>query len=393
MGGDSLIEIVERTLEFSKDRDYVGYDKADGMSSKILKNLPINNKWIDLAFQESVKRAPVNIRPLLLVEKKRSYKGTALFSMANLNTYKLTDNSNYLEESRNLADWLIQNRNRNYRGFCGGHQHPLQGLNKKSKAGGADIVSTSYAVKALLSMGKKSSETEYLQKAKTSYEFVRKDLDYTENDLGAKITYKPNSRGTSYTLNANALGARLLIDLYSQFSNEKFKESGRKILDYVVSNQTEDGGWMYTDPPSSSHLNKDNYHNGFILESLLRYQEINGSNRYEESIEKALQFYKDVLYNEDGSPNWDENNEYPKDTHAAAQGIIVFTKAGELEFAKKIIDWTLDNLYAGDGQFYYQKRKFYTKKFTLMRWCQAWMAYANSKYLNEMMEKSKKTRC
>jgi len=31
--------------------------------------------------------------------------------------------------------------------------------------------------------------------------------------------------------------------------------------------------------------------------------------------------------------------------------------------------------------FYYQKNKFYTKRFTLMRWCQAWMAYAMSEYL------------
>lgn len=39
------------------------------------------------------------------------------------------------------------------------------------------------------------------------------------------------------------------------------------------------------------------------------------------------------------------------------------------------------SLHAGSGRFHYQVRRFGTKPITLMRWCQAWMAYALAVYL------------
>jgi hypothetical protein len=70
------------------------------------------------------------------------------------------------------------------------------------------------------------------------------------------------------------------------------------------------------------------------------------------------------------------NQVYPMDVHGAAQGIITFALAGDLEFASRIAHWTIRHLYKGDGNFMYQRTRFYTKRFTLMRWCNAWMARA-----------------
>jgi len=122
----------------------------------------------------------------------------------------------------------------------------------------------------------------------------------------------------------------------------------------------------------------DSHHNGFILESFLRHRDVTGSDRYAETLERGMAFYRETLFEESGAPNWDESSSYPRDIHAAAQGIVLFSAAGETRFASRIIDWTLSELYAGDGRFYYQKRRFYTKRFTLMRWCQAWMAFAGA---------------
>ncbi|MHC5156083.1 MAG: hypothetical protein ACYSO3_08195 [Planctomycetota bacterium] len=78
------------------------------------------------------------------------------------------------------------------------------------------------------------------------------------------------------------------------------------------------------------------------------------------------------------------------DIHGAAQGVITFSKAAAKQpqlrhEAQKILDWTLANLYdATQSRFYYQKTKCWTKRFTLMRWSQAWMCYAISEYINRM---------
>jgi len=383
---ESTVQILKESLNYSKKRYYKGYDYWDGMSSKLPKKLPLENKWVNIAVQETIKRAPVNIRPFLLVEKRKNPLGISLFILANINAYELTKNEEYLKEASDLTQWLIENRSEGCEGFCLGHSHTTQGRKSKTSAYTPNIVSTSYGVKALIEIHNYFPEKNYDEIAYSSTDFIFKELDYREDGGEAKIKYYTTDSDASYTLNSNALGGRLLIDLYSKFPDDNLINSATKIFYYVISKQTKIGGWMYRDPPSSSHLNMDNFHNGFIIESLLRYKEVTNSDRYDKALKKSLKFYREVLFNRDGSPNWDEKSKYPKDIHASAQGIITFTEAGDLDFAKKILDWTLDNLYAGDGQFYYQKRRFYTKKFTLMRWCQAWMAYAISKYLIERSE-------
>jgi hypothetical protein len=372
---DDIGELLAETLAYARDREYTGWDYFDGMSSRVRKRLPIENRWLNLAFQEGIKRAPINLRRLLLVEKRRNYKGTALFTLANLAAFDRLGEDRYHQEALALADWLIANRTRGYAGFCGGHQHATQDLHTRRPAKTPGIVSTGYAVRALLAAAR--FDPMYAEVAETALPFVFEDLNYRETATGARIDYHASANGEDpIVLNANALGARLLLDLHHHDPRTRLRERAERVLDYVVAEQTDAGGWMYTDPPDASHLSMDNHHNGFIVESLLRHRAVTGSDRYADALERGLSFYRNTLFEDTGAPNWDEGSQFPRDIHAAAQGIVTFSEAGDTEFARRILEWTCDNLYAGDGQFYYQKRRFYTKRFTLMRWCQAWMAFA-----------------
>jgi len=127
----------------------------------------------------------------------------------------------------------------------------------------------------------------------------------------------------------------------------------------------------------------DSHHNGFIIESFQRYRDVVGSDRYAETLESALSFYRNELFEPDGAPNFDEQNAYPRDIHASTQGILVFTREGEFDRAMRIVDWVLEHMQVRRGQFYYRAYKYHTKRVTLMRWCQAWMAYAVSELLVE----------
>jgi uncharacterized protein YyaL (SSP411 family) len=349
------------------------------MSSKILQSLPVDNKWLNLAFQEGCKRAPINIRPLLLVEQRQNHQGTALFSLAYSNLYDLTGRREFAEESSELSDWLLDNRIEGHDGYCGAHPHEIQDLSKKTSAHTADVVSTSYGVKALLQTPARSSK--YEQTARTAADFLRNDLEYSREPVGASINYKPCFSPDHVTLNANALGARLLLDIYERFEERSLLNLAENLLRYVADKQTHAGGWVYREPPDASHVSMDNYHNGFIIESFLRHRELVGRSMFGDTLDTAVQFYRDQLYEDTGAPRWDEQHTYPRDIHAAAQGIVTFTKANRDEFAERVLDWTIENLYAGDGQFYYQQTRWQTKRFTLMRWCQAWMSYALSVYL------------
>jgi hypothetical protein len=382
-------EVLEKTLGYARERDYTGWDYGDGMSSRLLQALPVENKWLNIAVQETIKRAPVNVRPLFLVEQRRNYKGTALFTMASLTAHELglgeVTGVDYEREARDLTEWLVAERTPGYAGFCGAHRHEIQHLDKKGLPSWPDMVSTSYAVRALLAAhdaGLDTGETDYSEVVRSVADFIDEDLEYEEIEEGARMKYVPTWSSEHYTLNAVALGGVTLLELGARFGGDH-RERGEKLLDYVVSRQQPEGGWMYRDPPSASHLSMDSHHNGFVIESLLRHRELTDSDRYADVLDDALAFYREDLFEADGAPNWDESNRYPRDIHAAAQGIIVFSRAGEFAAAERVIDWVLGTLYAGNGKFRFRQERLYTKRVTLMRWCEAWMAYALATYLDQ----------
>jgi hypothetical protein len=274
---------------------------------------------------------------------------------------------------------LLDNQCRGYSGFCGGHQHRLQHLNGRiGEPSEPDIVSTSYAVRALLS--DPLGEDRYAEAARSAARFVVEDLDYRTVEDGAIIDYHMNHGNEYYTINAGALGARIFLDLYARFGEPEYLHRATAVLDHITGLQTDIGGWTYRDPPEASHLSMDSHHNGFVIECFQRYAEVADGDRYDDTIQEGMAFYRS-LFDDDGAPDFDEKSAYPRDIHAATQGILVFSYAGEFDRACQIIKWVVENLYAGDGRFYFRKHRLYTQRVTLMRWCQAWMAYAMSEYL------------
>jgi hypothetical protein len=389
---DRVLAVLADVLAYARERDYTGWDYADGMSSRLLRAVPVENRWLNLAVQETIKRSPVNVRRLALVEQRRNYKGAALFAVANLTAADLlgdraspraggTARSNgvdYRAEAASLATWLVENRCEGYSGYCGSHRHEIQELDGRRHPSDADVVSTSYGVRALLAASE--LDRRYAAVARSAAAFVHEDLDYTECEAGARINYATCDGDEHFTHNAIALGARLLLDLHVATGARTYRRDAERLLDYVVAHQTDRGGWMYREPPSASHLSMDNHHNGFIVEVLHYHEELTDAGRYADALSNAMTFYRETLFEDSGAPNWDESNAYPRDVHAAAQGIIVFSYAGDLSFASRIVDWTLSNLYAGDGRFYFRQHRWFTRPIVLMRWCEAWMAYALSQY-------------
>lgn len=412
-GDDSAFDatvagVLVRTLRFAREREYTGWDYWDGTSSRLLRALPVQHKWLTIAVQEGIKRAPVNLRPLFRVEKRRNFKGTALFALANRTVAGLNDRAagsdsgvsfhgdvpdvdregdgepvpavDYAAEAESLARWLIENRVRGFHGFAGSHRHEMQELDGKRYPNEGDVVSTSFGVKALLRLA--DADPEFAEVAKTAADFVVEDLGYAEREDGATIHYATCDAGKEYyTINAVGLAGRLFLDLYDRSGDETYLERAERLLDFVVAHQEPEGGWKYRVPADASHLSMDNHHNGFVVECLVRHREVTGSDRYAEALERGYEFYKEVLFEPDGAPNWEEDAAYPRDIHAAAQGILVASWMGDFAFARRIIAWTFEHLYAGDGRFWFRQQRFYTKRITLMRWGQAWMAYALSEYL------------
>jgi len=407
------VSLLGETLAYARDRDYRGPDYGDGMSSRLLDVLPVESTYCNLTVQEVIKRAPVDLRPLFRVDERRNFMGTALFVMANMTAGDLLDAGDprvagagrrsspddgsapdrgnapddgsapdgreppdYESEARTLADWLVDARIEGQAGYCGGHSHDLQTLDGVVEVGTPGIVGTAYAVKALVRADGRF-DRDYAGVVRTAADFVFEDLNYGPAEgVGATIDYKPSESDDYTTINAVALGARTLVDLFDRFPESRLQEGASELLRYVASQQTPAGGWHYRDPASASHLSMDSHHNGFVIEAFQRYRAVTGSDEFDDTLSHGLAFYRDTLFDADGAANFDETGPYPRDIHAATQGALVFAYAGETDFARRILDWALETFYVGGGRYFFRKHRFHTKRVVLMRWCVAWMAYA-----------------
>ena len=381
------LQICQEAFNWARQRDFRGYSKFDALNSPFLWFLSAHSVFLRKAFVFALSRSPVNIRPLLSVRKKQNPKGLALFARCALNLYTLTGQEEYKHQAGKLIELLLTiSQKDKFSGHCWGYEHPWQNIAFFIPPYEPNSVVTCAAAEAFLKAYAVFGQQEYLDVCTSVADFLLNDL--TQIDVG------PNRLCRSYDLhsgwkviNVNAFIAAYLAKLYTVTKNETYKEVAEKTMRWVIDTRTPDCAWYYTDPPEASRITIDNYHTGFVLDSIQEYLEVFENSEYQRVWQQGLDYYQKNLFLSDGTPKWMYNKPTPHDIHGSAQGIITFSKAAAIESeqmgqAAKILNWTLENMYdARQARFYYQKTPRWTRRFTLMRWSQAWMCYAISEYL------------
>ena len=377
-------DILRAVLARGETENYAGYSKFDALSSPIVNALSFQRTLPRLVWTQIVSRSPVNVRPLLRVPKEVNPKGVALFARANLTLYERTRDESACQRARTCLEWLLQNDSRRllaatYHGACWGYNHAWQGLGFYLPRHYPNCVVTVFAADALLHGYCVLGDERYLDTARSSADFILNDLTVFSETADEKcIAYVPNIPRQYVVINNNALAAAFLAKLGAVTHETELTQQARKMIRFVVNARTAYDAWYYTTDPNQSHIAHDNYHTGGILDALGEYADATGDAEYHSVYARGLAYYKANLFMKNGAPKWMNNQTYPLDIHGAAQGILSFALAGDLEFARTIADWTIENLYKGNGNFSYQKFWFYTNRFTDMRWCNAWMARALS---------------
>jgi rhamnogalacturonyl hydrolase YesR len=376
---NEIEQVLEQTYHWSRTRDYCGHTKHDALNSPLLMATLGWSKWTRILAIQGVMRFPVNLRSLLFVRKTVNPKGLALFTMGLLDRYRFTGDRRHLEEAQALLARLLELRSPgNWTGLCWGYPYPWQDLGFFAPPHTPNAVVTCFVGEAFLEAYRETGNTQYLETVKSAARFLLNDLrvlkDTAEELCLAYMPLPMSMRVMDVSILIGALLAQ--HDLLARENTHQ--QPARRLLNYVIGQQTAYGAWYYTDPADASPIRHDNYHTGFILDALWRYMQASNDRNWMQHYRHGLEFYAQHLFNSDGSPRWMSDRDYPHDIHGAAQGIITFSRHRE-EYpgkAESIARWALDNMYHGSGRFYYQQGRIYKKRFTLMRWCNGWMARA-----------------
>jgi hypothetical protein len=273
-------------------------------------------------------------------------------------------------------------------GPCWGYFWDWQDLGFFAPFGSPNCVVTTFVSQALLDGFEITGNKRWFQLAADSINFIRRDLKVLyEDDTMKCVSYIPEKSVTMAVMDVSALAGALMARVARHKQDKSLFVEARKLVNYVVDKQTSEGAWYYTHPPEDSPVKIDNYHTGFILDAILDYELATGDESFRPAYRRGLEFYIRNLFLEDGAPKWMSNKVYPFDIHGAATGIGTFSRAAcyqksaYLQDAQRISTWALGNMQSPQGYFYYQKHKYWTTKFTEMRWCNAWMTYGLSNLL------------
>jgi len=368
--------ILKQVLHWSREQNFRGYNKHDGLNSPVLKLLLGWGKWPRIIAIQSVMRSPFNIRPLLGVRQTYNPKGLALFCQGLLDMQRTTKDEQYLKAAELLFDTLMNIKSPgNWSGNCWGYHYPWQDPGFYAPINTPNAVVTSFVCEAFLDGYEITGNSGYLDAVAGAIDFFLNDLTVLKHSSDELcLAYMPLPMTMRVMDVSILIGA--VIARYCKYSgNTAQLETAAKLVKYVVNQQTNYAAWFYTDPPGDSHITHDNYHTGFILDALSRYMEATGNTSFLDNYNSGLEYYADQLFNDDGSPRWMNDRDFPHDIHGAAQGIITFSRH-QTEYpglAEKIAAWALKKMYHREGRFYYQETAYFRKRFTLLRWCNAWM--------------------
>lgn len=383
-GGDVALDVCRSALAWADGRDYAGYDPYDGLNSRLLGRFATN--WLTrLLLTHAVHKAPVNVRPLVGVPRERNPMGVALFASAYLDLYEAAGREDDRTSAEQLLGWLRDNQSPAFEEASWGYNFDWQNARKfHLPAGHPCVVVTVFCARAFLTHYRRTGDEASLATAREATRFLERHINTVTVDGYEAYTYTPYD--SFVVVNANALAADLHYRVARTTGDADARRRAEELFSFVVDAQTDEGAWYYSAPASQSHLAVDNFHTGFVLESLRDYARDRGGEPAA-AYDRGMTFYRERLFEPDGAPKFDHETAYPRDVHAAAQGLITLSGSGDADdraTARTVLEWTLANLYDEEGYFYRRVGRVLTDRTPYMRWSQAWMCRALACYHRRM---------
>ena len=100
-------ESLYKLKKYCENELFMGWDPYDGLNSLIFKYSPLKfSKLLRLAWIQSFKKNPINLRPLFLVRRGYNPKGLSLFLSAYCNLYNINQKEDYIHERYHTCGWL-----------------------------------------------------------------------------------------------------------------------------------------------------------------------------------------------------------------------------------------------------------------------------------------------
>jgi len=396
---ESTIQLIIKSIHkldlWIENNGWAGYDPYDIKGNKLIQQLiDKGNKYrfweiIREIILEIIKSFPMFFNHLFRVKKKVNPKGMALFASAYIDLYTTTNDKSYYEKSKSCIDWLLNNKSSDIKGIGWGYPFNWQSKELIPKFTPNGIVTTA-AGEAFWKWYKITNDEKYLNICKKIGDFlITLPQDKIDDD---QLCFSYTPLFINHVHNLNLFVAEFLLKVGIEVNDQNWIETAQKAINYTINNQLTSGAFDYNGPPEKSKNFTDNYHTCFVLRMLHSIWKLTDNHTVYNSLEKCYQHYINNFFVDRTIPKLLPERTYRIDIHSCAESINCLIELGTTfpegkKIAQNVTVWTIKNLQSPKGYFYYGilKSRFtgiiYKSKIAYMRWGQAWMMRALSRFL------------
>ena len=368
-----MLETLDRWIT---DRGWVGSDPYEALNATRLVTPLVSRPLGRRVVTQLVKRAPLDVRPLLGIRPQPNAAALANVVSAYARGGFLADT----EARRKLGitlDLLEHQRSPGWDEPCWGYPFDVQTRVFFYPRGSPNSIATSFAGQALLDAYDRTRDDALLTAATQVGEFFLAHVPQTEDPPGAFFGYLPADRTPIH--NANMLVCALLARLAAATGREDFHAAADRGVLYTVERQRPNGSWPYGELPHLGWV--DGHHTGYVLQALMLSERLSLPAARPEALLAGMRQYRRDLFLEDGTPKFTTASVFPTDIECAAQGIQTFALAAtldrkHLEFARAVFDLACARLRRADGAFIFQRGRFWANHIAHLRWGAASMLAA-----------------
>ncbi len=353
------------------ERQWVGPDPYEGLNATRFVGPLKQTRLGRQLLVQAVKRSPLDLRPLLGVPPGLNAAALAWVT----SSYAL---DGFLPEDLRMArlEECIQRLQRlrlnRFEEACWSYHWDLQTRVFFYPKTDPNTIATSFAAMAFLDAYERTGEPHLLEVAMSSGDFFLRRVPQTKAEGGAYFGYLVGDRSPIH--NANLLACAVLARLARHGGPPRLKAAARAGVGFALAHQRPDGSWPYGEKPDLKWV--DNFHTGYVLDSLMICHEAGIDDRIPSALERALDHYRRKLFLSDGTPKYFADSVYPIDAQSIAQGIQTLALASTYDPANADLAWKVyrygrRRMRRADGTYFFQRRRFWKNPTTHVRWVMA----------------------
>jgi len=361
--------------------DFKAYDPFDGLLSPLVPIFTFNVPRLKQAWLQSVRRFPINLRPLLGIKPVASTKAMGFFAQGYLNLYRSYRQDDDLQKMRRCLQWLIEHPSKGYKGHGWGNHFDVQSRSGYQAADTPTVVWTSLIGHGFLDAYETLGDKTYLEIAQSAAEFISNELGWVDDGDAICFNYTPSPggapvKGKHGIHNSNVLGGGYIARMHGIVPNSRYAELAKRSMLFTVRDQLPNGSWNYGTQPKYFWV--DSFHTGYVLESLSWYSRGCGDRSHDDAILRGYKFFIETFFGDDGLPRYYDRKTRPLDIQCASQAIQTLVNLRHLDsrsitVAERVAHWTIENMQDRTGYFYFRKYPFITNTTPTLHWAQATM--------------------